>query len=452
MSSMRRPAFARRFPVRTVASLALVFSLFTSHASLQQGGAADRWVGTWATAVVERGVAAQAPPAQAPPAPQGQTAPAAVPPAPAPPPPILAFSNQTLRQIVRTSIGGTRVRVVLSNAFGTAPLVVGAAEVALRDKEAAIAPQSARALSFSGRPNATVAPGAVIFSDPVNLTVPALAHLAIDLYLPDDIAAAKSPFTVHAGALQTNYVSAAGNHVGAANFPVMTTTPSWHFLSRVEVAAPARARAVVALGDSITDGSRSTPDTDNRWPDHFAKRLKAQNIAMGVMNSGIAGNRVLSNGAGVSALARFDRDVLALTGVTHVVVIEGINDLGQARGNSRPTAADLIAGHRQIIARAHARGLKIIGGTVLPCEGTTFQNYFSPENEAVRKALNEWMLTSKEYDAVVDFDALMRDPGRPTQLLPKYASPDKLHPNDAGYEAMANAIDLGLFAEGRARK
>lgn len=451
MSSMRRQAVARRFQARTIASasLALVFSLFAGHASLQQGRAADRWVGTWATAVVERGATAPPPLVQAPPAPQGQ---AAAPPAAAPPPPILAFSNQTLRQIVRVSVGGSRVRVILSNTFGTAPLVVGAAQVAIRDKEAAIAPQSARALSFSGRPNATVPPGALIFSDPVSLAVPALAQLAIDIYLPGDTAAAKSPFTVHAGAQQTNYVSAAGNHAGAVSFPVMTTTPSWHFLSRVEVTAPSQPRAVVAFGDSITDGSRSTPDTDNRWPDHLAKRLKAQNIAMGVLNTGIAGNRVLSSGAGVSALARFDRDVLTQTGVTHVVMLEGINDLGMARGDSRPTAADLIAGHRQVIARARAQGLKIIGGTLLPFEGTTFPGYFSPENDAVRNVFNEWIRTSNEYDAVIDFDALMRDPGQPARLLPKYASPDNLHPNDAGYEAMANAIDLSLFAEGKARK
>ena len=443
MNSKRRRSLAGRIPVRMFASVALVFSLFTSHAALQQGGTSERWIGTWATAVVERGVPqapAPAPPAQTAPAPQGQTPP----PAP-PPPPILAFSNQTLRQIVHVSLGGERIRVVLSNVFGTAPLVVGAAQVALRDKDAAIAPQSGRALNFGGRPNATIPPGAVIFSDPVSLTVPALAQLAVDIYLPGDVAAAKSPFTVHAGALQTNYVSTAGNHVGAASLPVMTTTPSWHFLSRVEVAGADQARAVVAFGDSITDGTRSTPDTDNRWPDHLAKRFKALNIPMGVLNTGIAGNRVLSNGGGVSALARFDRDVLAQTGVTHVVMLEGINDIGQGRGDTRPTAADLIAGHRQIIARAHARGLKIYGATVLPCEGTTIQNYYSPENDAVRKALNEWIRTSKEYDAVIDFDALMRDPSQPTRLLPKYASPDYLHPNDAGYEVMANAVDISLF-------
>jgi lysophospholipase L1-like esterase len=199
----------------------------------------------------------------------------------------------------------------------------------------------------------------------------------------------------------------------------------------------------VALGDSITDGSRSTPNTNNRWPDLLAKRLaQAGGPKLAVLNAGIAGNRVLLDNAGPNALARFDRDVLAQTGVTHVIVMEGINDIGQGRSNPLPSAADLIAAHRQFIVRAHARGLKIFGATLTPFEGA---NYWTPEGEAKRATLNEWIRTGREYDGVIDFDAAVRDPNRPTKFLPQYQSGDNLHPSDAGYQAMASAIDLSLF-------
>jgi lysophospholipase L1-like esterase len=337
---------------------------------------------------------------------------------------------------------------VLSNAFGTAPLPVGAARVALRDKGPAIVPGSDRALAFSGAPAATIPPGAVVVSDPVSLTVPAFADLAVDIYLPGDTSAGTSPVTMHTAALQTSYVSSTGNHAGAAELPVAATTASWFFLARVEVVAPQAEGVVVTFGDSITDGTASTVDTNNRWPNHLAKRLADQNIRMGVLNLGIAGNRVLSDGAGVNALARFDRDVLAQPGVTHLIVLEGINDLGMAREGPRPGVAQLIAGHRQIIARARARGLKVFGATLLPCEGVPFPGYWSPEGEATRQALNEWIRTSKEYDGVIDFDAVTRDPAAPTKILPKYDSGDHLHPGDAGYQAMADAVNLELLKGG----
>ena len=205
------------------------------------------------------------------------------------------------------------------------------------------------------------------------------------------------------------------------------------------------------LGDSITDGFNSTPDTNNRWPDHLARRLMASGGGIGVLNLGIDGNRVLADGAGVSALARFDRDVLAQPGVTHVFVLEGINDLGIGAlfmDGPRPTTAQLIAGHRQLIARAHSRRLKIFAATLLPYEGTTFPGYWTSEGEAIRQAFNEWMRTSKEYDGIIDFDAVMRDSDQPTRMLAKYDSGDHLHPSDAGYQAMANAFDLALVKEG----
>jgi lysophospholipase L1-like esterase len=228
----------------------------------------------------------------------------------------------------------------------------------------------------------------------------------------------------------------------------MTTTTSWFFLARVEVTAPEQTGAVVTIGDSITDGSRSTVDTNNRWPDHLARRLAAANIKMGVLNVGIGGNRLLTDGIGGNALGRFDRDVLAQTGVTHVVVLEGINDVGLATrsGLTPPSAADLIAAHRQLIERAHARGLKIYAGTLTPFEGTTIPGYWSKEGDAIRQAVNEWIRTSKAYDAVIDFEAATRNPSQPTWLLPVYDSGDRLHPSDAGYKAMAAAVPLELFA------
>jgi lysophospholipase L1-like esterase len=272
--------------------------------------------------------------------------------------------------------------------------------------------------------------------------VPAFADLAIDVYLPGDTAASQSPLTTHAGAQQTNYVSTDGNHAGVADLPVATMTQAWFFLARVEVAAPDQAGAVVAFGDSITDGTRSTPNLNSRWPDYLARRLAASNTKMAVLNQGIAGNRVLCDGAGVSALARFDRDVLVQPGVTHVIVLESINDIGIGRSNASPSAADLIAAHRQLIDRAHAHGLRIYGATLTPFEGAA---YATPEGEAKRQAVNEWIRTGKAYDGVIDFDAAVRDPAAPAKIQQQFNPGDNLHMNDAGYKAMADAINLGLF-------
>jgi lysophospholipase L1-like esterase len=368
------------------------------------------------------------------------------------------FSNQTLRQFVHASIGGERVRVVFTNAFGSAPLEIGKARIALRDMAAgealvydagrrSIVAASGRALTFGGNASATIFPGAVLVSDPVALAVPAQADLAIDVHLPGDTTAAGSPVTMHTGALQTNFVSPTGDHVGTADFPTMMTTQSWFFLARVEVTAPEEVGAVVAFGDSLTDGTRSTVDTNNRWPDWLAKRLAMQKIRLGVLNEGIGGNRVLADGAGVSALARFDRDVLVQTGATHVIVLESINDIGLARANPIPTVADLIAGLRQLIERAHARGLTIYGATLTPFEGAV---YWTREGEAKRQAVNDWIRTGKGYDGVIDFDAAVRDPNQPTKVLPQYNAGDNLHMNDLGYRAMGNAVDLALF-KGAAR-
>jgi lysophospholipase L1-like esterase len=433
--------------------IALFLFLASGCAVLAQSGFdQSHWVTSWSAAAVLRpqpGTAAAQPPAQqAPQAPQ----------APAPPP--IAINNQTLRQIVHLSAGGSEIHVVLTNVFGTAPLTIGAASIAQRDKDAKIVPGSAHPLTFGGRASVTIPAGAVMVSDEeVNSKpLPALTDLVVDLFVPDDLTKSASPLTIHAGANQTNYISPAGNFVGAPDLPMFTKLQSWVFLAAVQVAAPDNESAVVTFGDSITDGTRSTPDTNSRWPDELAKRLAAKSgNVRAVINAGIAANRVVGENnapvfpfgfnAGVNALARFDRDVLAQAGVTHVIVLEGINDIGLARQNPSPSADDLIAAHRQMIERAHAHGLKIYGATLLPFEGAA---YFSTEGEAKRQAFNSWLRkgTRREgviYDAVIDFDAVTRDPANPSKILPKYDSGDHLHPNDAGYQAMGDAIDLKLF-------
>ena len=405
-----------------VAATALVLALVIVSQPPAAAQVGTQWVTTWHTAVVPRA----AMPAQ-----QGQGQPP------------LNFNNQTIRQIVHISLGGDRIRAVLSNAFGTEPLMVGAAGVALRQKDAVIAAGSSRPLTFDGRRSVSIPPGAVMLSDAVALPVPHLADVVVDLHIPGNTGEGMSPLTTHGNARQTNYVSTAGNHVGAADLPVATTTPGWFFLTRVEVSAAGPVGVIAGLGDSITEGNGSTPDTNGRWPDYLAKRLMARKGAMfGFANGGIGGNRVLSGGT-PNALARFDRDVLAQPGVTHVVFTEGINDLRiTAQNHNSIPLADLIYGHKQVIERARAAGLKIYGGTLVPYEGTMG---WSKETEEIRVALNNWIKTSKAYDAVIDFDAAIRDPGQPSRILAKFDSGDHLHPNNAGYEAMANAIDLALF-------
>ena len=353
-------------------------------------------------------------------------------------------NNQTLRQIMRTTLGGDRVRVTLSNVFSTAPLAIGAAHLAVHSKDAAIVAGTDRVVTFGGFASVTIPAGAILVSDPVQLLVPAFADLAIDLYLPDDVEG--QSMTVHRAALQTSYLSA-GNHAGEADWPGAAKITSWYYLQAVEVAAPERTPVVVAVGDSITDGSGSTADTNNRWPDHLARRLAEQHTGatMALLNAGIGGNRVLSEGtpeAGINILARFDRDVLMQSGVTHVVVMEGINDIGNARENAKPTAEELIAAQKQLIERAHNRGLKIFGATLTPFEGAA---YYTAVGEAKRQAVNEWIRAGTGYDGVIDFDAAVRDPNQPKRFVPEYDRGDHLHPSDAGYLAMANAIQLGLF-------
>lgn len=364
-------------------------------------------------------------------------------------PPGATLEDQTIRQIVRTSIAGDKVRVRLSNEFGTTPLVVGAASIARHNAGAAIVAGSDRPLTFGGSRSITLAPGAPALSDPIDFDVPAVGNVVVSLYLPK----ASVPRTVHSLGVATTYISTPGDYSAAVVMPTARTALSWFFLTGVTVEANRRSAAIVALGDSITDGFASTVDANRRWPNLLAERLQAsrRSAHVAVLNHGISGNRTLFDFIGPNAQARLDRDVLAAPGAKYVILLEGINNIGipGAFGlvNEVVSADDIIAGHKQIIARARERGLKIYGGTLTPFEGTIFPGYYTPAGEAKRQAVNHWIRTSRAFDAVIDFDKAIRDPANPTRMLPAYDSGDHLHPNDAGYQAMANFIDLRLFRD-----
>ncbi len=358
----------------------------------------------------------------------------------------LSFENQTIREIVHTSVGSNSVRVRLSNAHGKNTVEIGAAHIALRSQGPGIVAGSDRILTFNGRATVSIPPDALIFSDQVKLDVPAAGDLAISIFIRNAAAGAG----IHYSAQQTSYIGS-GDVTGAASISDPTTLTSWVFLTGVDVLAPQSTVAIVAFGDSITDGARSTVDANRRWPNVLADRLLAQRRGqrIAVVDAGIGGNRVLHDGFGVNALARFDRDVLAVPGAKYVIVLEGINDLGHA-GTSAPesetvSAEDIIAGLKQMIERAHEKGLKIIGATLTPFEGTVMKGYFTPEKEVKRQAINEWIRTGQAFDGVIDFEKALRDPANPNRMFPAFDGGDHLHPGDAGYKAMGEAIDLSLF-------
>jgi lysophospholipase L1-like esterase len=406
-----------------------------------------RWIGTW-------GTAAQA----------------------AIPGNVQIFQNQTLRLIVHTSVAGSKVRVRISNTFGSQPLVIGGAHIARRVVGADIDPGSDRVVNFGGHVSTTIPAGSIAVSDPVDLDVPGLSDLAISLFLPQSTKATTS----HVLALQTNYVSPAiGDATAEVKFPVLKTITSWPFLTGVDVTASPNGATIVALGSSLTDGDGSTEDANRRWPDVLAERLEKAGggkAELGVLNEGIIGNRLLSDtqsprqtGAltplaavfarygqalGQAGLARLERDVLTQAGIKYVIVGLGVNDI-LFPGSFIPetehvTVQDLISGYRQVIARAHKKKIRVIGTTIPPFEHATwsdpfFDRFYSAENEKIRQGVNTWIRTTHEFDGVIDFDEAVRDPNHPTQILPSYDSGDHLHVNDAGNVAQVNVISLRLF-------
>ena len=394
----------------------LILSLLCLNAKPALAASPDHWVGTWAAAPLAEPNTSDA----------------------------FGSADTTLREIVHISLGGPSVRIIVSNELGLDSLTVGAAQIALSTGGSSIDPASSVALTFSGRPSITIPSGALAVSDPVNLKVPAFANLAVSLFLP---AQTIRQLSTHSFADQTNY-EAPGNVIADKTLTSPKEIYSWPFLKGVDVEADKKAASIVAFGDSITDGAHSTRDANARWPDVLAARLQAnkKTARLGVLNEGIGGNRILHDGWGPNALSRFDRDVLAQAGVKYLIILESINDIGAAQNPTRPhdvvTADDLIAGLSQLATRAHTHGIKVFGATLTPYVGA---GYSSPAGEKMREAVNQWIRTSSQFDGVIDFDKVTRDPSNPEVFSPAAGSVDSLHPGDSGYKLMGDAINLKLF-------
>ncbi|HLG71002.1 MAG TPA: SGNH/GDSL hydrolase family protein [Chloroflexota bacterium] len=360
----------------------------------------------------------------------------------------IALRDQTIRMIARVSLGSSRVRVRLSNACGLRKLAIGSVCVGLRGDGAEVQAGTNRKVTFNGSPSTSIPAGALVVSDPVDLEVPALSDVAVSVHLPGDVTETFY-VTGHGNAHQTNYISAPGDHTAEDRLPVQQTTEAFLIVSAVEVEAPDEAGGIVAFGDSLTDANTSTLDANVRWPDQLARRLIARGSRpMGVMNQGIGGNRILHDGRGDSGLRRFERDVIAQPGVTHAIVLLGINDIRNRTQLPEEfvSGEEMIAGLNQLATRAHAAGIKIFGGTLLTFEYETFNpGFYTPEGEAKRQQVNAWIRESGAFDAVIDFEAALRDPSHPTAMLPKWDVGDHLHPSDAGYLHMGDSIDLSLF-------
>ena len=396
-------------------SLILVLATVVSAQPLLAKPEATKWVGTWASAPL---LDAHAKSAEA------------------------VLSGATLREVVHVSIGGDMVRVRFSNLYGTSPLLIGAAEIAKTLKGADIVAGTGKALTFHGTPTVSIPAGALAVSDPIPFKFAPLSDLTVSFYLPSP----SGPVTEHQLGNATSY-HAQGNVVSNASLDAPATLTSWEYLNGIDTLAAAAAGAVITIGDSITDGAKSTLDTNQRWPDELARRLQAdpKYRNMAVLNEGISGNQILRDGAGPNALARFDRDVIAQNGGKYLLILEGINDIGRLHNypDSGLTAADLISALNQMIVRAHAHGIAVIGCTLTPYHGA---GYYTENGEAIRKAVNDWIRNGGAFDGVVDLEAAVRDPNHPDTFLPADDPGDHLHPNDAGYKAMGDAIDLKLFA------
>jgi lysophospholipase L1-like esterase len=405
-----------KYCFRLAACAILVLASVAS--SRAQSAPHPQWVGTWATApfLAEGGFNAR------------------------------PLSGTTLREIAHISVGGSQVRLRFTNELGTDPLTISDAHVALSAGGAAIQSGTDHSITFGGASSFTIPPGAAIYSDPAPLAVQALSDVAVSFYLPPQFMRAE---TYHSSAQQDNFI-ANGDMPSAPDLPDATRMTSWYFFDGIDVPAVDGSRAIVAFGDSITDGAASARNANHRWPDFLAARLnqdpKLKDIS--VLNEGIGGNRVLNETTGPSALSRIDRDILAQNGVRYIIVLESINDINRlahlATLSDNVTAQQLEFGLKQIADAAHQHGIKVIGATLTPsCAATCV----FPPGEQVREAVNDWIRTSGTFDGVADFDKAARDPQNPTRFNPAYDSGDHLHPNDAGYNAMAGSIDLSLFAK-----
>ena len=407
----------RRRSIRGVVAVMMIAALHL--ATLAFAGERDgkHWVATWAAS------------------PQRASAPAQI-------------NGQTIRQILHVSLGGREIRVRFSNAYGASPLLIGSARIALSAGGPDIMRGSDRRITFNGLSTIVIPAGALVVSDPIDFKLPALADLVVSLYLPDDV----SLTTEHTESVQTTYISDVGDFTRAATFAA-STAGAFYVVSGVEVSAQQQARAVVTLGDSVTVGFGSTPDTNRRWPDLLAERLQSNPATskIAVVNAGVVGNRLLHDFVGTGALARLDRDVLVQPGAKYVIVLQGNADFLIPPLINTPseivTVEQVIQGYRQIIERGHALGLRVYGATLNPVEGYPFPGFWTDALEQSRQAINLWIRTGRAFDAVIDFDQLLRDPGSPSRLLPAYDSGDHVHPNDIGYQMMADAIDLSLFRD-----
>jgi lysophospholipase L1-like esterase len=399
------------------ASRAALFWLLICSPLVAKEVPVPHWVGTWAAS------------------PMGYTV---SPDQPAP-------SNLTYRDIVRIGIGGPSLRVQLTNEFGTQPLLIGAARIALSGEGESIQPNTDHTLTFNGRSFVTIPAGGLVFSDPVPMAVVALSSIAVSIYLPEQPVAET---TCHADAQSTNFVTK-GDTVSEAVLRGAREIYSWCFVKGIAVLTGDNTRSsIVTFGDSITDGWQSTRDANRRWPDVLEERLQAagNSADITVLNEGISGNCLLQDTVGPNALARFDRDVLAQSGVKYLIVLEGINDIGgivkPQSPENRVSAQAIIFALAQLVTRAHQHGILVYGATLMPYRGA---KYFSDEGETIRDVVNEWIRTSGVFNAVIDFDKIMRDPSNRTILRPAFDSGDHLHPNDYGYRAMGSAIALSLF-------
>jgi lysophospholipase L1-like esterase len=390
-----------------------------------------QWVASWAA------MPQLTEPSNMPPAPYTQSA--------------SVLTDTTLRQTVHVTIGGSRIRLRFSNAFGGAPLQLTKVAVALPVGGAAgvsgTQPGTMHPVTFGGRPSVVVPTGALMVSDPLDLRVPPLSNLTVTAYLAKG--QASTAITSHPGSRTTSYL-AHGDQVGATDLVRATPVDHWYFISDLEVLEPARASAVDVIGDSLTDGRGSTTNGNDRWPDQLAARLQAYRSTadVAVINEAAGGNRVLNDGLGPNALARFDRDVLAQSGVEAVIVFEGVNDIGTADATARAqrvVTADLIQAYQQMIVRAHAQGIRVYGGTITPFGGNSMYDDPQGLRDRSREAVNTWIRNSRAFDAVIDFDRAARDPQDPERLRPSYDVGDHLHMNPAGYAALAAAVPLSLF-------